>query len=82
VILILSPLAGVVGLIAFGLTFREKKTGSLASLAGLLTVAVTHWVLRPAGTYLWFAGALVFLILIRHESNIDALLQNRENAFR
>lgn len=82
VFLVLSPLAGVAGLIAFGLTFRDKKTGSLASLAGLSVIAVSHWVLQPAGNYLWFAGAIILLILIRHESNIDALLHNRENAFR
>jgi glycerol-3-phosphate acyltransferase PlsY len=81
VLLVLSPVAGLAGLIAFGLTFREKKTGSLASLSGLMTVAIVHWVFQPPGNYLWFAGAIVFLILIRHDTNIDALLQNRENAF-
>ena len=81
VLLALSPWAGLAGILAFGLTFYEKRTGSLASLAGLMIAAATHLVLYPPGAYLWFGGLIVWLIVIRHEKNIDALLQNRENSF-
>lgn len=78
----LSPVAGLVGAAAFALTFYTKRIVSLASLVGLMTASAVHLVLHPIGAYLWMGGAIVFMILIRHESNIDALLHGSENAFR
>lgn len=81
VAIMLSPLAALAGGVVFILTFLAKRIGSLASLAGILTIAVTHLVLNPLGSYLWIGAALIGLILIRHEANIDALLENREKSF-
>lgn len=82
VMLILSPIAAVFGLLGYIAMFLTNRISSLASLAGLLLASVIHLALCSTGDYLWVSGALVFLILMRHETNIDALLQNRENTFR
>jgi glycerol-3-phosphate acyltransferase PlsY len=78
---VLSPLAALFGALAFWLAFAATKTGSLSSLSGLLAGAVSHVLLAPVGTYLWIGGALALVILVRHESNLDALLQDREQKF-
>jgi len=81
VLVVLSPLAGLAGILAFGITFLSKRIGSLASLAGLIVASVFHVVFEPGGAHLIPGALLVFLILIRHEANIDALLDQRERAF-
>lgn len=78
---VLSPIAAVVGIIAFLLAFAATRTGSLSSLSGILALAITHLILAPSGPHLWLGGLLIFIILIRHESNLDALLQSREKTF-
>jgi glycerol-3-phosphate acyltransferase PlsY len=81
VIAILSPWAALVGVFAFVITFVTRKIGSLASLAGLLIASVTHVVLNPLGAHLWAGLAIVLLILMRHQGNIEALLEHRERTF-
>lgn len=81
-ILVLSPLTALVGAAAFGLAFAATRTGSLSSLTGILAAAATHLVYEPLGPHLWIGAALILVILIRHETNLDALLQNREKTLR
>lgn len=81
VIIMLSPWAALGGIAAFAVAFLSKRIGSLASLSGLATAAILHLVLNPGGAYLAIGAVLIFVILIKHEPNIDALLQNRENQF-
>ena len=76
----LSPLAALGGMVGFGLSFWEKKLGSLASLTGLILASIVHLALFPVGAHLWFGGLMISIILIRHESNIDALLLNQEKS--
>ena len=80
-VLLLSPIAAAAGIAAFIITFFSKRTGSLASIAGLLVASTTHVVFEPVGAHLWLGAIMVFIILLRHESNITALLENRENTF-
>ena len=80
-VLVLSPLSGLAGLVAFGVTFLSTRIGSLSSLSGLIVASVCHLVFEPIGAHLWAGALLVFVILIRHEVNIDALLDHRESAF-
>lgn len=82
VVLLLSPLAAVAGLAGFVIAFGSRRTGSLASLTGLVCAAIAHLVLYPAGSHLWAGAVMIFVILLRHEANIDALLENRERSFR
>jgi glycerol-3-phosphate acyltransferase PlsY len=81
IILVLSPLSALFGVIGFAITFFYKRMGSLASIAGIALAAVTYVVLNPVGVHLWVGGAIILLILMRHEANIDALLANEEKVF-
>jgi glycerol-3-phosphate acyltransferase PlsY len=80
-LLVLSPIAAMIGVFAFLLSFAATRTGSLSSLSGILALTIAHLILAPGGPYLWLGGLLVFIILLRHESNLDALLQSREKTF-
>jgi acyl phosphate:glycerol-3-phosphate acyltransferase len=80
-IIVLSPWAALGGVLAFALAFLRTRTGSLASIAGLVVASVTHLVLHPVGIHLLPGLALVFMILARHESNLDAHLEDRERKF-
>lgn len=83
VIGVLSPWAALAGGAGFLLVFLATRLGSLSSLVGLLLVAVAHGVLpsSEAGPHLWSGALILFVILIRHEKNLDALLDGRENRF-
>lgn len=83
-ILMLSPWAGLAGIVAFLFCFMKTKLGSLSSITGVITVAVAHLVIHDHhayGSYTWIGAAILFLILVRHESNIDSLLVGRERSF-
>jgi glycerol-3-phosphate acyltransferase PlsY len=84
VIAVLAPVAALVGVLGFALCFFKTKTGSLSSITGLTLAAITDLVIRPTGSYgsyLWIGAALIFLILYRHESNMDSLLEGKERKF-
>lgn len=80
---VLSPWAALVGLFGFVITFLSTRIGSLASLSGLLLLTVSHFVLPgfAVGAHLVWGAILVFIILARHEKNLDALLESRESRF-
>lgn len=80
-LLILSPLAALTGIVVFVMTFLIRRIGSLASIAGLVAACTAHLVLYPVSRHLWAGAAMVFLILNRHESNLEALLEGREKVF-
>lgn len=80
-LLVLSPLAALIGLLGFVLTFLQNRIGSLSSLMGLLVATGAQFALYPLQPD-WLAGAaMVFLILLRHEKNLTALLEGREKKF-
>ena len=81
VILVLSPVSALFGVFGFAIAFLYKRIVSLASIAGLILTSVTYIVLNPVGVHLWVGGAIILLISMRHEVNIDALLANEEKVF-
>lgn len=81
-LLALSPMAALAGLIGFGLTFASSRIGSLSSLAGLLAASIAQVVFFPIGAHLLPGAVMVFVILIRHEQNIEALIKGQERTFR
>jgi glycerol-3-phosphate acyltransferase PlsY len=81
VILVLSPFSALFGAIGFGLAFFYFQIISLASIAGLVCASVSYLVMNSVGIQLWMGAAMIFLVLLRHESNIDALLEQREPTF-
>jgi acyl phosphate:glycerol-3-phosphate acyltransferase len=80
--LVLSPIAALFGAIAFVAMFLSTRVGSLSSISGLLACAIAHMALYPSGAHLWAGAAMILVVLLRHEANIDALLENRERSFR
>jgi glycerol-3-phosphate acyltransferase PlsY len=81
VMLALAPLPALCGALGFAVAFAATRVGSLSSLSGLICASVACLVFGELGAYLWIAAAIVMLILIRHEGNLDALLESRENTF-
>jgi glycerol-3-phosphate acyltransferase PlsY len=74
------------GAIAFGLTMGITRVGSLSSLSGLLIASVVELVesVLSAGTlgaHLWAGFFMIFVIVLRHEANLDALLNDQERKF-
>jgi len=81
VILTLSPVSALVGVCGFFMMFYHKRIVSLSSIAALILTGIVYLVIHPVGMHLWVGAALLLLILVRHEANIDALLENREEPF-
>lgn len=80
-ILLLSPWAALGGIVAFALAFASRRLGSLASLSGVTAAAAVHLMLNGVASHLWAGALIVFVIVIRHEANIDALLEGSERKF-
>lgn len=80
-LLLLSPFSALVAALAFVLCFLSTRVGSLSSISGLVAASVAQVVLFPGGWFLLPGALMIFVILIRHESNIDALLESREHTF-
>lgn len=81
VLIVLAPWSGLVGALAFLLAFLSTKIGSVGSLTGLVLAGALHLVFYPLGPYVALLAAMILLIIYRHESNLDALLEKRENSF-
>jgi glycerol-3-phosphate acyltransferase PlsY len=81
VVAVLSPISALAGLVAFGLTFWETRIGSLSSITGVLILSLAYVVLNPPGAQLWFGAIIVGTILLRHESNLESLLNGKERQF-
>ncbi len=85
VIAVLSPWAALAGIVGFALTFLITRVGALGSLAGLGCAALAYLVLSPVvgnlGPHLWAGALMIFVILVRHESNLDAILRGDERKF-
>jgi glycerol-3-phosphate acyltransferase PlsY len=81
VILVLSPLSALVGLVGFVCAFMLTGVGAMGSLTGLVFAAAAYLVMNPVGAHVWAGAAILFVILVRHESNLDRMLENRENKF-
>lgn len=81
VVLVLAPIAALAGIVAFGIAFVATRTGSVSSLCGLLTAAACELVIKPVEAHLALGALLMLVILVRHESNLDALLEKNEKIF-
>jgi glycerol-3-phosphate acyltransferase PlsY len=81
VILVLSPLSALVGIVGFVCAFLLTNVGSMGSLTGLTFAVAAYLVMNPVGAQAWAGATMIFVILIRHEGNLNAMLENRENKF-
>lgn len=80
-ILALSPWAALAGAIGFCASFYAKRISSLASIVGLASASMAYLVSNRLEAHLWSGAAMIFVILIRHEKNVDALLSGNERKF-
>jgi glycerol-3-phosphate acyltransferase PlsY len=78
VLFVLSPWSGLAGMIAFGIAYVVSRVGAIGSLTGLFFALFLHLVFYPLGMYMVIMGAMMLLVLYRHEPNLDALLKSRE----
>lgn len=81
VILVLSPISALIGLLGFVCAFLLTGVGAMGSLTGLVFAAAAYLVMTPVGANSWAGAAILFVILVRHEGNLDRMLENRENKF-
>jgi glycerol-3-phosphate acyltransferase PlsY len=79
--LVLSPVSAAAGIIGFVCAFALTQVGAMGSLTGLTFAAAAYLVMNPVGAHVWAWAAMLFVILIRHEGNLDRMLENRENRF-
>lgn len=78
VLLTLVPLAGVSAIASYLGLKRVTRRASIGSLVGsVLGVVVTAALLGPSPRT-WMAGAILFVVFIRHASNIRRLIAGEE----
>lgn len=80
-ILILMPLALLVGLIFWIIIFYTTRYVSLASIIFALSLPITAFLLNETKERIILGIILALLILIRHRTNIKRLMQGTENRF-
>ncbi|MBY0471268.1 glycerol-3-phosphate acyltransferase [bacterium] len=76
----LSPFAALIGFLGFLLAIAIKRNIPLANLAGLGVATITHIVIEPSRKSLGVILVLLFVVLLRHEGDMDELLENPETA--
>ncbi len=81
VILVLSPLAALAGALGYALSFLQNRVGSVSSLIGILFMLAAQFVLYPPGEHLFVLMGLFFVIILKHEKNLDSLLEGKEKTF-
>jgi len=81
ILFLLAPWSGLVSAVGFGVAFFVSRTGAVGSLVGLFLGIAVHRVFYPAGFHLVFYAAILAVVLFRHDSNIEAMLNGRENRF-
>lgn len=79
----LAPVAILIGLAVWIITFYSTRYVSLASIVGALTAVIAGWVLyRGGGVVLPVAMTILGLLVIaRHHANIKRLLNGTESRF-
>jgi glycerol-3-phosphate acyltransferase PlsY len=81
VLFFLAPITGAIALGVFAIAAIISRTISIASLSAFIVSAAFHPIFYPTEAYVVFLVALVLLVIYRHESNLDALIQGSENRF-
>lgn len=79
----LTPIAAGIGLLTWVLVFVATRYVSLASIAAAIMVAGAVWIFyAQAGIFLCFVLTMLCgLVIWRHKSNIQRLLNGTENRF-
>lgn len=78
---VLMPLALLVGLGVWLVTFYSTRFVSLASLLASLALPVSALFLKQPMPLVILAGAVALFVVVRHRANIVRLVQGTENRF-
>lgn len=78
-IFLLAPWSGLLGGVAFGLTYIATRKGAAGSLMGLLTAISVHRIFYPYEPAFLIFGLMVLVAVYRHESNLDQLLAEEKS---
>lgn len=79
-LIIIAPLTAFSSLIAFVLTFFATSSQPRARLNALFVAFWAQVIAYPVGHYLWAGAALLFVLLVRHESDLDQILESPQQS--
>jgi len=74
---LLAPFSGLVGGAVFGLTYLATGVGAAGSLLGLLAAISVHRIFYPFDPSMLLFGLMLFIVIFRHEANLDGLLARK-----
>lgn len=80
-LLVLMPIALLIGAAVWAITFYASRYVSLASLVAAISMPVSCWLLQEPPLLLGLAVVIAVLVVVRHRSNIQRLLNGTENKF-
>lgn len=80
-LLVLMPLALVIGAAVWAATFYSLRYVSLASILAAVSMPVSAFFLGEKGLLLGLTVLIAVLVVVRHRTNIQRLLNGTENRF-
>lgn len=80
-LIVLMPVAVVIGLLVWTAAFFTSRYVSFASIAFAVSLPISSYLLAGPALLTCVSLALAVLIIIRHRSNIQRLLNGTENRF-
>jgi glycerol-3-phosphate acyltransferase PlsY len=80
--IVLSPLAALLALAAFGIAFATSRIMSVASMTGAIVLPPAVAALGAPRPYVLLAIVMTALVLLRHHENIRRLIRGEEPVFR
>ena len=76
----LHPEAAVGGFLGFLAAYLRTRSETVSNLSAVLTAVAVYLIFYPSEVYLWAGGIMVFMILLRHEGEINELLQKNSES--
>lgn len=80
-LLVIMPAAVLIGLVIWVGTFFVSRYVSFASILFAISLPISSWLLGRPPLLIYVSAALAVLIILRHRSNIQRLLNGTENRF-
>jgi len=81
-LLIITPIALAVGIVIWVVLFFTFRYVSIASIAFGISLPLTNLIVGIFDLRLWLCLALAVIIILRHWSNIERLINGTENRFQ
>lgn len=78
-VLVLDPLAVILGIILFIILLFATKYASLSSIIAAISVALFTWIFNDSLVIKIGVTLMVGFVILRHHSNISRLIKGKEN---